>query len=70
MADYLAGELPANQRAAFDDHLVVCPNCRRYLRDYEDSITLGKAAFDSAAELPADVPSELVTAILAARARS
>lgn len=70
MGDYLAGELSADVRTQFDDHLARCTNCRRYLTSYEESVKLGKHAFDdNGADLPADVPEELVQAILAARRR-
>lgn len=71
ISDYLTGELPLEVRARFDDHLARCANCGRYLRSYEESVTLGKHAFDDpGAELPADVPEDLVRAILAARRSS
>jgi anti-sigma factor RsiW len=70
MADYVSGELSATVRAALDRHLALCPNCRRYLTSYEETIKLGKAAFDDDdAAVPATVPEELVKAILDARAR-
>ena len=68
MADYLSGELPENIRQAFDRHLNLCVNCRKYLDGYEATIKLGKRAFDDPdAGVPADVPEQLVQAILAAR---
>jgi len=70
IADYLSRELPAPIRDAFDHHLTLCPNCRRYLASYEATIALGKAAFDDEnAAVPADVPEQLVQAILDARKR-
>jgi anti-sigma factor RsiW len=71
MADYLSGEMPIDVRQRFDRHLTVCPNCARYLTSYEESVKLGKRAFDDeTAALPSDVPEGLVKAILAARSRS
>jgi anti-sigma factor RsiW len=68
IGDYLAGELGASERALFERHLQLCPNCRRYLAGYEASVRLGRHAFDDDdAEAPGDVPAELVDAILAAR---
>jgi anti-sigma factor RsiW len=68
IADYLAGELPAATRAEFERHLGVCANCRRYLAGYEATISLSKDAFlDNDAEVPDEVPADLVKAILAAR---
>src|SRR5436309_7930225 len=65
---YLDGELDPAERAEFDRHLSLCPNCRNYLHSYTATVRLGKWAFaspDSAA--PGDVPEDLVKAILAAR---
>ena len=68
MADYLADELPPDLRQPFDHHLDLCVNCQRYLTSYRETVALGKRAFaDDHATLPADVPEELVKAILAAR---
>lgn len=68
IADYLAGELSPPVRTAFDHHLTVCPNCRRYLTSYAEAVKLGKAAFAvDDAGVPPSVPEELVRAILAAR---
>jgi anti-sigma factor RsiW len=66
--DYHSSELSSELRARFDQHLDLCANCRNYLTSYEETVKLGKKAFDDEnAELPADVPDELVRAILAAR---
>ena len=70
MADYLSDELMPDQRSSFDRHLAVCPTCVAYLKDYEATIRLGRAAFDEPeAPVPDGVPPSLVTAILAARKR-
>ena len=70
MGDYLSGELPAAARAEFDHHLDLCVNCRKYLKGYEATVKLGRAAFENEnAALPPDVPEPLVKAILAARTR-
>jgi anti-sigma factor RsiW len=68
LADYLADELPAAQRLAFELHLGVCPDCRRYLASYEATVRMGKAALQCGDDaIPAEVPDGLVKAILAAR---
>ena len=68
MMDCLSDELSSKSRAQFDHHLSLCANCRRYLTSYEETVKLGKRAFaDEDASLPADVPEQLVKAILAAR---
>ena len=68
MMDYLSNELSSETRVHFEHHLRVCTNCRNYLTSYEETVKLGKRAFeDEDAALPSDVPEELVRAILAAR---
>lgn len=63
---YLDGELPADRRHEFDRHLGVCEPCRRYIREYRQTVAMGKAAFPASDE-PADAPEELIAAILRAR---
>jgi anti-sigma factor RsiW len=68
MADYLSGALTHDLREPFDHHLSLCVNCQRYLTSYRETVELGKRAFDDVdAELPPEVPDDLVKAILAAR---
>jgi anti-sigma factor RsiW len=69
---YLEDELPEGRRTEFDRHLAVCDPCRAYIRQYEEAIKLGKAAFapDLADALPGDTPEELVQAILKTRRRT
>ena len=69
LAAYLDGELAPEARADFDRHLSLCPSCVDYLASYRETVRLGKRACEPDAELPADVPPELVDAILAARRR-
>ena len=64
---YLSRELPPAVLTAFEHHLELCTNCVRYLEQYRQSIELGRRAFDlSKAEVPADVPEDLVRAMLTA----
>jgi anti-sigma factor RsiW len=66
--EYLDGELPARVLAAFERHLSVCPNCCTYLAQYQATVAAGREAFaDDEAAVPAEVPEELVQAILASR---
>ena len=37
---YLEGQLPADQRADFDEHLRLCPGCDRYLEQFRTTISL------------------------------
>lgn len=67
---YLAGELAPAERAEFQRHLAACKHCVDYLATYEQTVKLGKAAFETPeAEVPQKVPEDLVRAILAARKR-
>ena len=64
---YLSGELPPSVLASFEHHLELCINCVRYLEQYRQSIELGRRAFDrSSAVVPADVPEDLIRAMLVA----
>lgn len=65
---YLRGELAPAERAEFERHLVVCEACVNYLASYRETVRLAQLAFTDEA-LPADVPEDLVRAILAARKR-
>jgi anti-sigma factor RsiW len=67
MMDYRSGELPPDSREQFELHLGLCPNCQAYLTSYEESVTLGKRAFEGGDRLADEVPEDLVKAILAAR---
>ena len=67
--DFDAGGLADAERAVFDEHLAECENCQVYLRTYRQAVRLGKAAFAATGDaLPAEVPDELVAAILSTRA--
>lgn len=74
IADFLSayheGELPPAQRAEFDRHLAVCGPCVTYLQGYQHTIKLCTALGNEAhtADQHAEIPAELVKAILAARA--
>ena len=68
MMDYLAGELPAETRALFERHLSRCPKCPKYFEQYRATVAAGRSAFDCPdAELPENVPEDLIRAILAVR---
>jgi anti-sigma factor RsiW len=65
---YLDGELPARQRLFLNLHLLACRDCRNYLRSYEMTIRAARRAMlDPDGPPPADMPEELVKAILASR---
>jgi anti-sigma factor RsiW len=65
---YLDGELPPERAAEFERHLTVCDSCVNYLATYRTTIALGKEACDDLnSPVGAEVPGDLVAAILAAR---
>ena len=71
MSVYLAGELPDDVLTTFEHHIALCPNCARYLAQYRDSTAFSRVAFDEPdAVVPAEVPADLITAILTARRRT
>ena len=63
LGDYLAEELPSEQKTRFEKHLEDCPSCRAYLSSYRTTITLARTTAQPA-EIE-DVPPEVLTAILA-----
>ena len=68
LSAYFAETLSAPERAEFEKHLVRCSDCAVYLKSYRQTVTLGKSAFPRLDSVPADVPEDLVQAILAVRA--
>lgn len=65
---YLSGEVTDAQREEFEYHLSGCPSCVAYMNTYQQTVALGKDAFqETEAPVPEEVPEELVQAILAAR---
>ena len=65
---YLDGELAPERVVEFERHLSVCDSCVNYLASYRTTIALGKAACeDLDGPVGADVPQDLVAAILSAR---
>ena len=67
---YLNGELSQAQRAIFEEHLGICPDCVAYLQSYEITIKASKSNCDHVHHRESDeVPEDLVRAILAARTK-
>jgi anti-sigma factor RsiW len=65
---YVDGSMPADQRAVLDAHFAVCSACVAYLKNYRQTIAMGRAVFsDKNAPVPPEVPAELKAAILASR---
>jgi anti-sigma factor RsiW len=66
--DYLAGELAADAREPFERHLSRCHNCHEYLAQYKSTVDAGRLAFQNPDDqVPAEVPEDLIKAVLAAR---
>ncbi|MGB5215591.1 MAG: zf-HC2 domain-containing protein [Anderseniella sp.] len=66
---YLDGSLSNKQRRIFEFHLAVCRECRDYLAAYRTAMTVtGDVLNTQTADTLADVPEDLVSAVLAARA--
>jgi anti-sigma factor RsiW len=70
LMDYLDGVLSETERLCFEQHLAKCPDCVAYLATYREAIRLSKETCTAGDDsIPADVPEDLVRAVLAARRR-
>jgi anti-sigma factor RsiW len=68
---YTANDLSPEERATFDTHLSTCRHCVTYLQSYQATIRIGKKALvESDDVLSAEVPEDLVKAILASRSKA
>ena len=65
LMDYDTGELDAEVREKFDEHMVDCPPCITYLESYRKTVRLGKECDTESP--PPDPPEELIQAILHSR---
>lgn len=66
---YLDRELPEDQVRVFEEHLRLCPPCEAYLETYQEAVREGRAVCAEEDAAPAEVPEDLVRAILAARSK-
>lgn len=64
---YLDDELPPMQRRIFRLHLMVCRDCKRYLDDYKRAVELVDEMSGVEKTDLAEVPEDLIQAILAAK---
>lgn len=68
---YTENELSPAEQAIFDAHMAACQPCVKYLQSYQETIRIGKATLVPSEEaVPAEVPEDLVQAILASRIKS
>ena len=68
LADYIAGELPADTQSQFEQHLERCPDCRVFVTQYKHTIRVERLAIGGPdAEIDStEFPEDLVRAILKA----
>jgi anti-sigma factor RsiW len=64
--EYVSQELDEGRAAAFERHLAECQACVAYLASYRQTIAMSRAALTG---LPADMPPDLVRAVMAAVGR-
>ncbi|HEX5050693.1 MAG TPA: zf-HC2 domain-containing protein [Planctomycetota bacterium] len=64
---FLARTLLAEEDRAFRRHLAVCADCVNYLDTYRRTVDACRQLGADDEQVPADVPEDLVHAILAAR---
>jgi len=68
---YTSDELSPEERAIFEAHLATCRHCVKYLHSYQETTRIGKAALAASEEtVPAEVPEDLIKAILASRTKT
>jgi predicted anti-sigma-YlaC factor YlaD len=68
LLDYLDGELTAEHRTTFEEHLGECPDCIAYLQTFRETVRLSRASDAGTPESQCQaIPEDLVNAILAAR---
>lgn len=68
LMQYLEDELPPEERASFERHMDDCPPCANYIQSYRAVRAMGRKALCCEGDaVPADVPEDLIQAILRAR---
>lgn len=71
MVDFFEHELPLRQKVSCWIHLKMCRDCSKFVRQYQQTIELGKQAFDDPDEpVPVSVPEDLINAALTYRRQS
>ncbi len=65
LMDYLEGNLGFCTRVRFRLHILMCPDCPKYIQEYKNTVVLGKSMFDHLDdESIENVPEEIIHAIL------
>ena len=71
LTDYVENTLAPDERARFDEHLAVCPECIDYLHNFETTLRACQCSCgQTSVEGAPPIPESLVQAILAARRQS
>jgi anti-sigma factor RsiW len=68
LMDYLEGVLPADVRAAIDEHVSGCPRCVAFIASYRETPRILRDA--TANSMPIDLQESLLAALRARRARA
>lgn len=58
LADYLAGELPAERAKALEIHLDLCPTCVTFVNTYRETVAVARTLHAD------DIPPELTQRLL------
>ena len=68
LMDYLEGRLSFWTRVRFKFHLLMCPDCSKYMQEYINAVALGKQVFENLDdEADGNVPDEFLQAIIKVR---
>ena len=68
LMDYLDGVLPEAEHRRFEEHLVDCHECQTYLETYRETSAATTLVLGEPEDpVPADVPEDLIKAILDSR---
>ncbi len=68
LSEYLAGDVPAEERAIFEAHIAECVDCEAYLQNFRLTLKMEQAAvYAWGPSVLNGAPEDLVQAILAAR---